>query len=105
ELSELRNYADAEGVLTREIAGVPLLIRVVATAMRAGVDSLLVILPPDVDQSIWDRCEASPLLRGLQTGCLVRWFDPRRPDHWDALAVSLQEQFLWLPWNWVTHKR
>ena len=36
ELSVLRNYADAEDVLTRGIAGVPLLIRVIATAMRAG---------------------------------------------------------------------
>jgi len=105
ELSVLRTFADAEGVLTREIAGVPLLVRAIATAMRAGVDSLLVIWPPDVEQSIWNRCAASPLLRGLQATHLVRLFDPRQPDDWDAIALSLEEQFLWLPWNWVTHKR
>jgi phosphatidylglycerophosphate synthase len=105
ELSVLRKYADAEAVLTRDIAGVPLLVRVIATARRAGVDSLLVILPPDIDRSIWERCAASPLLRGLQIGCLVRPFDPLRRDDWQAIAASLDEQFLWLPWNWVTHKR
>lgn len=105
ELAVLRNYADAEGVLTREIAGVPLLVRAIATAMRAGVDSVLMIWPPDVDRSIWSRCAASPVLHGSQITHLVRPFDPRQPDHWDAIAVSLEEQFLWLPWNWVTYKR
>jgi phosphatidylglycerophosphate synthase len=105
ESSVLRKYADAEGVLTRDIAGVPLLVRVIATARRAGVDSLLVILPPDVDRSIWDRCTASSLLQGLQIANLVRPFDPRRRDNWEAIAASLAEQFLWLPWNWVTYKR
>jgi phosphatidylglycerophosphate synthase len=105
ELSVLRRYADAEGVLTREIAGVPLLVRVIATAKRAGVDSLLVILPPHLDRSIWNRCAASPLLHGLQIACTVRPFDARRHDDWLAIAGNLAEQFLWLPWNWVTHKR
>ena len=105
ELAVLRKYSEGEGVLTREIAGVPLLLRVIATARRAGADSLLIIWPPDVDPSIWDRCAASPLLHGLQTTCLVRPFDPRCHDNWEAIAGSLAEQFLWLPWNWVTHKR
>jgi len=60
ERSVLRSYTDAEGVLTREIAGTPLLIRVIATAMRAGADAILVIWAPDIDQSIWNRCAASP---------------------------------------------
>jgi phosphatidylglycerophosphate synthase len=105
ELSVLRKYADAEGVLTREIAGVPLLVRVIATARCAGMDSLLVILPPDLDRSIWNRCAASPLLHGLQIACTVRPLDSRRHDDWLAIAGYLAEQFLWLPWNWVTHKR
>jgi phosphatidylglycerophosphate synthase len=105
ELSVLRKYTDAEGALTREIAGVPLLVRVIATARRAGVDSLLVIWPPDVGQSIWDRCAAHPLLRDLQITSIVRPFDPRRHDDWLAIAASLADQFLWLPWNWVTNKR
>ena len=103
--SVLRNYADAEGVLMREVAGVPLLIRVIATAIRAGVDNLLVIWPPDLDRSIWDRCAASELLRGLQISRLVCPCDPRRPPNWTAIWPLLSADFLWLPWNWVTHKR
>jgi phosphatidylglycerophosphate synthase len=95
-LCVLRSYPDAEGVLTRKIAGVPLLIRVIATAMRAGTDKLLVIWPPDVDQSIWNRCSASPLLRGLNITAVAR------PEE---VAASLDEHRFWLPWNLVTHKR
>jgi phosphatidylglycerophosphate synthase len=105
ELSVLRNYVGAEDVLTREIAGVPLLIRVIATAMRAGADSLLLIWPEDVDRSIWNRCAASPLLQSLQITHFVRPFDPRQPASWAAIAAALEDQFLWLPWNWVTSKR
>ena len=105
DLSILGNYGDVEKVLTREIAGVPLLIRVIATARRAGADSLVVIWPPDIDQSIWNRCTASPLLQGLQVWRLVQPFDPRQTDSWSAIATLLERQFLWLPWNWVTHKR
>jgi phosphatidylglycerophosphate synthase len=105
ELCVLRKYIDAAGVLTRDIAGVPLLVRVIATARRGGVDSLLVIWPPDVDPSIWNQCAASPLVQGLQIECRVRPFDPRRHDDWLAIAGYLAEQFLWLPWNLVTHKR
>ena len=105
ELFVLLNYADAEGVLTRGIAGVPLLIRVIATAMRAGADSLLLIWPPDVDRSIWNRCAASPLLQGLQIDHVVQPFDARQPASWAAIDAALKDEFLWLPWNWVTHKR
>jgi len=105
DLSILGNHGDVEKVLTREIAGVPLLIRVIATARRAGADSLVVIWPPGIDQSIWNRCAASPLLQGLQVWRLVQPFDPRQPDSWSAIATLLERQFLWLPWNWVTHKR
>jgi phosphatidylglycerophosphate synthase len=104
EVSALRKYADVEGVLTREIAGVPLLIRIIATARRAGVDSFLIIWPEDVDRSVWNRCAASPLLASLQISHVVRPFHPRQPASWTAIEGSLQDRFLWLPWNWVTHK-
>jgi phosphatidylglycerophosphate synthase len=32
-------------------------------------------------------------------------FDPRSVDHWAAIAARLEDRFLWLPWNWATHKR
>ena len=102
--SGLHGYPDTEGVLTRPIGGVPLLVRVAATALRAGADSLLVIWPQDVDQSIWNRCAASPLLQGLEITLVARPFDPNQPWSFGAIAEALPEQFLWLPWNLVTHK-
>ena len=105
ERSVLQRYPDAEGVLTREIAGVPLLIRVIATAARAGVEKFLVMWPADVDQSIWHRCAASPLLKGLEIRFLVQDFKLGQPASWAAVEPVLEEQFLWLPWNWLTHKR
>jgi len=104
-LTALSNYSDGADVLTREIAGIPLLIRVIATARRAGADSLLVVWPEGVDPTVWSRCAAHPLLRGLRITYLVRPFDPQKPDNWRAVAAYLEDQFLWLPWNWVTHKR
>jgi phosphatidylglycerophosphate synthase len=103
--SILQKFAGGERILTREIAGVPLLIRVIATARRAGVDSLLIVWPPDVDRSIWAQCAASPLLRGLEIAHVVRGFDPREAASWTGIAETLQDQFYWLPWNWATHKR
>ena len=105
ESATLRKFRGAEPILTREIAGVPLLIRVIATGMRAGVDKLLIIWAPDVDRSIWDECAAAPLLRGLQIAHLVREFDPNQSSSWAGIAETVQEPFYWLPWNWITHRR
>lgn len=105
EKSTLQNFAGAGKILTREVAGVPLLIRVIATAMRADVDKLLIVWPPDVDRSMWDQCGSSRLLRGLQIAHLVCQFDPRQAASWAGIAETVQELFYWLPWNWVTHKR
>ena len=105
DLFTLQKFAGAERILTREVAGVPLLVRVIVTAMRAGVNKLLIIWAPDVDRSAWDQCALFPLLRGLQIAHLVRRFDPDQPASWAGIAETVQEPFYWLPWNWVTHKR
>jgi len=103
EAPALRNYADA--VLMREVAGVPLLVRVIATAARAGVDSFLLIWPQDVSLSILGRLWESPLLRNVEIKYIVEPFDPDQGVCWAAIGPALEEQFLWLPWNLVTHKR
>ncbi|MGO9261198.1 MAG: CDP-alcohol phosphatidyltransferase family protein [Bryobacteraceae bacterium] len=101
----LSNYADGAGVLERPVAGVPLLTRVIATAGRAGADSVLLIWPRDVDESIWQRVLESPLLKSMRISRLVEAFDPAEADNWAAIELALEDRFLWLPWNWVTHKR
>jgi phosphatidylglycerophosphate synthase len=91
----------------REVCGVPLLVRVIKTAVRAGAGSLLVIWPADVPQSIWLSAQAE-LVRDVLCGIVIvqpEAFEPRRNEIWAALSGLLGEQFLWLPWNWVTNKR
>ena len=107
DLETLRRYGDPAEVLTRRVAGVPLLARVLATASRAGADSVLVIWPEDLDRAILQSCAESSLLKGMQVEQLV-WtsaFDPQDPAHWAEISDRLEDRFLWLPWNWVTHKR
>jgi phosphatidylglycerophosphate synthase len=103
----LQRLGGTEQALMQEVAGVPLLVRIIATSMRGGVDSLLVIWPDDVDSSIWERCAASRPLRGLKLYRLFRssMFDPRSASSWAAIVTSLEDHFVWLPWNWITHKR
>ena len=103
----LQKYGGAEQALMREGAGVPLLVRIMATAMQPGVDKVLIIWPDDVDSITWDRFAASRPLQGLTLYKLVcsSMFDPRSAASWAAIAACLKDHFLWLPWNWVTHKR
>ncbi len=105
-LETLRNHRDAAKVLMQEVAGVPLLTRVIATAARAGVDSVLVIWPAGLNSVIFDSVAESSLIKDVGVDKVV-WphaFDPRRTAHWTAIAPRLEDQFLWLPWNWVTHQ-
>jgi hypothetical protein len=78
-LETLRNYGAASEVLMQRVAGVSLLIRVIVTAKRAGVDSVLVIWPEDMNSAVLDSCAESSLLQDVQLHELV-WknaFDPR----------------------------
>ena len=47
----LQQFGGPEQALMQEVAGVPLLVRIIATAVRAGLDSVLVIWPDDVANS------------------------------------------------------
>jgi phosphatidylglycerophosphate synthase len=93
--------------LMREVCGVPLLVRVIKTAVRAGVDSLLVVWPSDVPQSIWLSSQAALATEALNGIVIVQHeqFDPQRNSSWASVSSILKDEFLWLPWNWVTHKR
>ena len=107
DLEALRNQGDAVDVLMQKVAGVPLLVRVVATAARAGVNSVLVVWPEDVSLAILSSWANSSLLKNIQVKVLV-WsnaFDPQNAAHWAAIAEGLEDCFFWLPWNCVTHKR
>jgi phosphatidylglycerophosphate synthase len=103
----LTQYGGPAEALMREVCGVPLLVRVIKTAVRAGANSLLVIWPSDVPESIWLSAQAE-LVRDVLCGIVIvqpEAFEPRQNSNWEALSGLLDDQFLWLPWNWVTNKR
>jgi phosphatidylglycerophosphate synthase len=96
----------SEAMLTRKVAGVPLLERVLATAVRAGVKELILLWPADADPAILDRCVTSRALQGLQPRMIPGLlFDPRDQRSWAAIGSLLNDEFLWLPWNFVTAAR
>jgi hypothetical protein len=100
----LNQYGGPAEALMRKACGVPLLVRVIKTALRAGADSLLMIWPADVPQSIWMSSQAA-LGRECVCGIVIvqeEAFEPRQKSSWAAIAGLLDNQFLWLPWNWVT---
>jgi phosphatidylglycerophosphate synthase len=98
--------SESEALLTQKIAGVPLLERVLATAVRAGVKELILLWPADADPAILDRCVTSRALRGLQPRTIRGLpFDSRDKSSWAAIGPLLHDEFLWLPWNFVTAAR
>ena len=94
------------GSLTRPVAGVPLLVRVLGTAIRAGVDELVLCCPSDLDPFLYDFCIAAPSLARLRITRIDGFaFDPRKHSHWTRILALLNGDFLWLPWNFVTSAR
>jgi phosphatidylglycerophosphate synthase len=96
----------AGNTLTQNVAGVPLLVRVLATAMRGGVKELVLFWPGATDTKLWDQVAASPALAGLHTRQIQSFpFDPRQNGSWAAISTLLNDEFLWLPCNFVTSSR
>ena len=96
----------SEKMLTQRVAGIPLLERVLATAMRAGVRELVLFWPCEIDSALWAEAAESPLLRGLETIKIDSFpFDPKRSRSWNAIRTLLKDECLWLPWNFITSSR
>jgi phosphatidylglycerophosphate synthase len=106
-IPESRDGRDAaEQLLFREIGGVPLLIRAIATASRAGADEVLLIFPGFIPCEIVKRVRENKILSaGTLIECLsVSGFDPASASGWQQISTRLQDEFFWIPWNWVTNK-
>jgi phosphatidylglycerophosphate synthase len=93
--------------LTRDICGVGLLVRTLATAQRAGASDVLLIWPQSMPSKLAEPFLQSPLLQKKGNVRLVQAenFDPNAPSSWANLQNQLEDQFIWLPWNWVTYAR
>ena len=97
---------EARNLLFRDICGVPLLVRVIATASRAGADEVLLIFPGSISCDVVKRVRESTILAaGPLVECIsVPGFYPPCPAAWKQISKRLEDEFLWIPWNWVTNK-
>jgi phosphatidylglycerophosphate synthase len=93
--------------LTREICGVALLQRTLVTAQRAGTSEVLLLWPQSLPLELAEETLHSPLLKKKDNVRLVQvgHFDPHDHSSWANLQDQLEDQFIWLPWNWVTYAR
>jgi len=103
---ELQEFGGAEEALLRDVSGVPLLIRILATGIRAGGDSAVIIHREAVPCEVLKALHSSKILGGLRTLECVEapHFEPASPTSWQRISGLLENEFLWLPWNWVTNK-
>ena len=103
---ELQRYGGAKEALLRDVSGVPLLIRILATGLRAGGDSAIIlhreIVPPEVLRAL----RSSKLLSGFGALEFVQalQFEAASPASWQKISGLIEKEFLWLPWNWITNK-
>jgi len=92
--------------LLQKICGIPLLIRTAATAARAGAKEILLICPELVPDEFLQECTKAALQYGARMKAVcVNDFEPDTSSSWTRLNAELQDEFLWLPWNWVTNKQ
>ena len=105
ELGGLVSGQQATKMLMRPIAGVPLLIRTVLTAVRAGASEVLLVVPTAISELSLQKFLERISQRGIRIEAIqTSDFDPQRYTSWIALKGHLKDEFLWLPWNWVTTK-
>jgi len=96
----------ASELLMLPIAGIPLLIRTLKTAARAGADDILLICPSALSEEAAQHVEQQAIHYKVRVQAIhLSEFDPLSMSTWAKLAPHLKEQFLWLPWNWITSKQ
>ena len=99
--------ANSDARLTREICGVGLLERTLVTAQRAAASEVFLVWPQSLPLALAEATLQSRLLKKKDNVRLLRveHFDPNACSSWTNLQSQLEEQFIWLPWNWVTYAR
>lgn len=102
-----REAAEADELLFREICGIPLLVRSIATATRAGADEVLLIYPRGFPSETATKLRENKLLSASPRldFVAVRDFDPSSTSSWGEVVGHLGRELLWFPWNWVTNKQ
>ena len=105
ELGGLLSEPQATQMLMRPVAGVPLLLRTLVTAARAGASEILLVVPAAMSDRFQQKLAEEVSRRGIRIELLqVNEFHPDAWSSWIILRGRLKEEFLWLPWNWTTTK-
>jgi phosphatidylglycerophosphate synthase len=105
DLGGLISEQQATDLLMRPIAGIPLLMRTVLTAARAGATDVLLVVPAARSYQLLHSLVERISQRGIRIELLrVSDFHPDAWSSWIILRRHLKEEFLWLPWNWTTTK-
>jgi phosphatidylglycerophosphate synthase len=106
EITSLVCNQKASELIMRPVAGVPLLMRTLITATRAGADDVLLICPAALSDKLVQKFFETALHWSVCVSVIqLDDFDPGADSSWAKLAPHLEERFLWLPWNWVTTKQ
>src|SRR5215510_3196636 len=105
EFGGLINERQATDLLMRPIGGIPLLMRTVLTAARAGATDFLLVVPPAMSDRFQQKLVQTISQEGVQVDLIqISDFAPEAYSTWMMLRRHLKDEFVWLPWNWVTTK-
>jgi phosphatidylglycerophosphate synthase len=98
--------AESADRLDSPVCGVPLIVRVIQTALRAGATRFLLLYPPELpgkrprELFLWslhnDAC--------MEAVRLDHAFHPDQRGDWAEIRDLLDHQFLWMPCDYVTHR-
>jgi hypothetical protein len=105
-IDEPQFEGDASEWLFGKVGGVPLLVRVIATAHKSGCTSALVLHSKSHSGENLKRRLSSGLLAAFRIETMARdhRFDPNSPSDWKSIESRLEPRFLWLPWNFVADR-
>ena len=100
EITSLVCNKKASELVMRPVAGVPLLMRTLITAARAGADDILLIGSAALSDELVRNFLETALRHRVRVRVIqLDEFDPGAASSWAKLAPHLEDQFLWLPWN------
>ena len=90
-IDEAQVEGDANGWLFHKVAGVPLLVRVIATAWKSGCTSALLLHPKSLSGEDLRRRLSSGLLSSFRIELLpFDRFDPNSPSDWKSIESRLE---------------
>jgi len=92
-------------MLMRPVAGVPLLMRTVLTAARAGATDVLMVVPAATSARFQQKIFETISRQAVRVELIqISEFGLHGYPNWIILKRHLKDEFLWLPWNWTTTK-